>query len=477
MKKYLLALLIAVLTVGVADAQFSLKGLGKKVKDAVKKETVKKADEEKLKSQQNAAKQRAQEVFDKLNKEKEAKQASYQQYKDEESAQPKKQDSEVLEDYEFIIDSYGTFDDKAIAFKGGRYDRDAKEPYGEAEYGIYRFARKIKYWDECLKNGYYDPENYTPYRNFNLDNGLYYVYRLKKAADVGDTETLTGEFLTRATWCINNLQQMLPNGDYEHGKKEIIEQLLADYNTLVEKYEVLLWAGKPSNPLSPKDRTTPEKKIEYAQNAMKTWSWCLDKAEESLAANKPITAEFYIGQCIGYRYANIAWGYATGEEPGFAEFDARLGKLYAKTSNEFQEKNKFLTVAEAQAAHKADQERWAKEAAEKKAKEEAEIAANTQDWPASNMPSLNSAALKVMKATFPSRKVLRVSIQQDHWQVDYKGIYPHRRYVAVWVEFAHESGRTIAEEHFFGQYYNGSSWGGNKYMEVISNRYFWVRKK
>lgn len=477
MKKYLLTLSIAVLTAGTADAQFNMKGLGKKIGKAVKKEVVKKSEELKQESKQQETKQRHQAIFDKLREEQAAKQSGYQQYQDVVTGQAKKEDKVVLEDYEFIIDSYGTFDDKAIAFKGGRYDRDAKEPYGEAEYGIYRFARKIKYWDECLKNGYYDPENFTQFRNFNLDNGLYYVYRLKKAAEKGDTELMTGEFLTRATWCINNLQGMLKNGHYEHGKKEIIEQLLADYDKLVEQYDVIIWSGKPTNPMQANERTTPEKKAEYTQNNLKIWNWCLDKAEAAKNDKKPLTSEFYIAQALGYRYTNIAWGYATGEEPGFADFDARMGKLYGSTSSEFKEKNKFLTVAEAVAAHEADKARWAKEAAEKKAKEEAEIAANTQDWPASNMPSLDATALRVMRAKLPNRKISRVSIEQDHWVVDYKGLVPHRRYVALWIEYPHESGRKIAEEHFIGQYYNGSSWGKTQYMDVISNRYFWVRQK
>ena len=486
MKKYLVALLIAVLTVGAADAQFGklTKGLGKKIENAVKKETVKAKEEAKQKSQQEAARKRGQDALDKLRQEQEAKKAAYQSSSSSSSsssstqqeAKAQQKPEDVLQDYEFVIDSYGTFDHQAVAFKGGRYDPDAQPPYGEYELGIYRFARKIKYWDECLKNGYYDPENFTAYRNFNVDNGLYYVYRLRKAAEQGDTEIMTGYFLTRATWCINNLQGMLADGRYEQGKKEIIEQLLTDYNALLEKYDELIWAGKPENPMSPKDCTTPEKKVEYTQHAIKVWDWCLDKADAALAENKLNTAEFYIGQALGYRYTNIAWGYATGEEPGFAEFDARMGNLYAGTSSEFQKENKFLTVAEAQAAHKADVERWAREAAEKKAREEAEIEANTRDWPESNMPELHSQALAAIKAKYPNKKIYRISIANDHWENMYKGLHLDRREVLVWVETDHpESGRRIAEEHYVAQYYSGGF--GKTQHSGFGHRFFYVRQK
>ena len=106
-------------------------------------------------------------------------------------------------------------------------------------------------------------------------------------------------------------------------------------------------------------------------------------------------------------------------------------------------------------------------------KEEAEIAANTQAWPKSNMPELHAQIMSILKAKFPGRKIYRVSVMNDHWNVMYKGLVPERRVVQYWMEYDHKSGRRIAEEHYVCQYYNGNGYGKMQYQGQGS-RYFWV---
>lgn len=55
-------------------------------------------------------------------------------------------------------------------------------------------------------------------------------------------------------------------------------------------------------------------------------------------------------------------------------------------------------------------------------------------------------------------------------------IHIERREVQLWVEYQHESGRKIAEEHYMAQYHNGSGYGKAKHSGG-PNRYFWVRQK
>lgn len=475
MKKYLVALLIAVLTVGAADAQFGklTKGLGKKIENAAKKEAAKAKEEVKQKSQQEAAKQRGQDTLDKLRQEQEAKStssgssngsssSSYTPYVDEEYEAPKAKKQEPLEDDEYIVSNYRSFDDQSVAIKGDNL-------------GMYSKARKTD-WEELQKYAY-DPENWMLETQWIENNALYYVYRWKKAVEAKDLEKMCDHvIIERLSWCITQILKIANDKSYrELTEKEYI-QLVDDYNKAGEDFSAIIWAGQPQNPISSKDRTTPEKKAEYTQNTIKIWNWCLDKADEAKAANMPNTMGFYVSQVIGFRMLNISWSYATGDEPGFAEFDSRLYNLWSDCSDEFRAKNELLTVAEVKGERKATEERWAKEAAERKAKEEAEIAANTQDWPESNMPELHSTAMQVMKAKYPNRKVLRISIPNTHWEVFYQGIHIERREVQLWVEYEHESGRKIAEEHYMAQWHNGSGYGKAKHSGG-PNRYFWVRQK
>lgn len=443
MKKIFLMLLIACFSVGVANAQFGkLKGLAKKAKQAVEQVDKSKAKAEK--AQQSST------VVQEINKEAE-KQAEKQVTKT----------SKGIADDEYIVDHYGYYEDKSVALKGDNL-------------GIYKKARKTD-WNE-LQTFAFDGEDWHPNIEFISYNGLYYVYRWNEAVENKDTEKMTGELLRRVSWCISQLMKMNAAQALRGLDSNEFKQLVNDYNKATEGFSAIIWTGKPSNPMTTKERTTPEKKVEYTQNAMKVWDWCLDKAQAAQAENKPVTAEFYIEQALGYRYANIAWGYATGTEPGFAEFDARMGKLYANTSSEFKGKNKFLTVPEVQAAQQAEKERWAKEKAEKEAARLAEIESKTEDWPKSNMPELDAQILRIVRAKFPDRKITRVSVMNNKWNVMMKGLVPERRVVQFWMEYYHkEAGRVIAEEHYVCQYYNGT-YGKTQYQSQGS-RYFWVRQK
>ena len=178
-------------------------------------------------------------------------------------------------------------------------------------------------------------------------------------------------------------------------------------------------------------------------------------------------------QLVGTREVALGLERVKGNEPEFVAYSNNLSALYAKTSSEFQKKNPFLTPEQAVAKQKGHEERWAKEAAERKAKEEAEIAANTQAWPKSNMPELHAQIMSILKAKFPGRKIYRVSVMNDHWNVMYKGLVPERRVVQYWMEYDHKSGRRIAEEHYVCQYYNGNGYGKMQYQGQGS-RYFWV---
>ena len=80
------------------------------------------------------------------------------------------------------------------------------------------------------------------------------------------------------------------------------------------------------------------------------------------------------------------------------------------------------------------------------------------------MPELDAQILSIMKQKFPNRKIYRVSVMNNKWNVMMKGLVPERRVAQFWVEFDHKSGRRIAEEHYVCQYYNGNSYGKTQYQ-------------
>lgn len=165
-----------------------------------------------------------------------------------------------------------------------------------------------------------------------------------------------------------------------------------------------------------------------------------------------------------------------GDENGFAEFDKRLKNALKDTPKDFQKNNVVKTPKECRDLQAAREEQWAKEKAEKEAARLAEIEAKTEDWPKSNMPELDAQILKIVRAKFPDRKITRVSVMNNKWNVMMKGLVPERRVVQFWMEYYHkEAGRVIAEEHYVCQYYNGT-YGKTQYQSQGA-RYFWVRQK
>lgn len=438
MKRIFVMLLIACFTVGVADAQFGkLKGLGKKIEKAAKEKVEKEADKAKEDAKKEAKKEAK-------------KQADKVKYN--------------LDDDEYIVDNYNSYDDKSIGIKGDNL-------------GIYEKARKTD-WED-LQQYAFDPENWHYNTAWIANNALYYVNRWNKAIDAGDTEKMTAnDIYTRVNWCISQILNMYSAEKLQGISKKEAKQLVDDYNKGVEKFKAIIWGGMPTpeNDILPKERKTQADYDLYAKNSLLKWGWCVDQATKAREAKKPNTHEFYVHQTIGFREVSFCWNYLQGTEDGFKEFDKKLSKEYSYTSKEYRSKNKIMSAQECRDLQKSREEQWAKEKAEKKAKEEAEIEANTQDWPKSNMPSMDATVLKVMKAKFPKRKIYRVAAVGDRWYVRMKGLIPESRGLAVWVEFEHESGRRIAEQHQVVQYYENGRYGATKY-ECMNAPYFWVRQK
>ena len=428
MKRIFVMLLIACFTVGVADAQFGkLKGLGKKIEKAAKEKVEIEAD----KAIEDASAKAKSET------KKQADKAKYD-----------------LEDYEKRTEN-GT-----IVFVGD-------------DLGMYAKAEKTN-WEDVQKI-VYDPKEWVANTTVVEKNALYYLYRWKKACDEGDTEKMTGEIYPRVNWCVNQIANY--NSNERYGLSYIkFKPFAKDYNATVDKFKEIIWAGQPSVTKGYKELKTQADFDNYAKENFAIWNYVMDKADEAKAAGKPITQQFYLNTMVGQRETMLCFKYLKGDENGFAEFDKRLKNALKDTPKDFQKNNVVKTPQECRDLQAAREEQWAKEKAERKAKEEAEIEANTQDWPKSNMPSMDATVLKVMKAKFPKRKIYRVAAVGDRWYVRMKGLIPESRGLAVWVEFEHESGRRVAEQHQVVQYYENGRYGATKY-ECMNAPYFWVRKK
>ena len=428
MKRIFVMLLIACFTVGVADAQLSkLKGLGKKLEKAAKEKVEKEADKAK-EDASSKAKSEAKKQVDK---------AKYD-----------------LEDYEKRTEN-GT-----IVFVGD-------------DLGMYAKAEKTD-WED-VQTIVYDPKEWVANTTVVEKNALYYLYRWKKACDEGDTEKMTGEIYPRVNWCVSQIANY--NSNEKYGLSYIkFKQFGKDYNATVAKFKEIIWAGQPSVTKGYKELKTQEDFDNYAKENFAIWNHVLDKADEAKAAGKPITQQFYLNTMVGQRESMLCWNYIKGDEKGFAEFDNRLKNALKETPDDFQKNNVVKTPQECRDLQAAREEQWAKEKAEKEAARLAEIEAKTEDWPKSNMPELDAQILKIVRAKFPDRKITRVSVMNNKWNVMMKGLVPERRVVQFWMEYYHkEAGRVIAEEHYVCQYYNGK-YGKTQYQSQGS-RYFWVRQK
>ena len=428
MKRIFVMLLIACFTVGVADAQFGkLKGLGKKLEKAAKEKVEKTAD----KAKEDASSKAKSETKKQVDK------AKYD-----------------LEDYEKRTEN-GT-----IVFVGD-------------DLGMYAKAEKPN-WDDVQKI-VYDPKEWVANTTVVEKNALYYLYRWKKACDEGDTEKMTGEIYPRVNWCVNQIANY--NSNERYGLSYIkFKQFGKDYNATVAKFKEIIWAGQPSVTKGYKELKTQADFDNYAKENFAIWNYVMDKADEAKAAGKPITQQFYLNTMVGQRETMLCFNYLKGDENGFAEFDKRLKNALKDTPKDFQKNNVVKTPQECRDLQAAREEQWAKEKAEKEAARLAEIEAKTEDWPKSNMPELDAQILKIVRAKFPDRKITRVSVMNNKWNVMMKGLVPERRVVQFWMEYYHkEAGRVIAEEHYVCQYYNGT-YGKTQYQSQGA-RYFWVRQK
>ena len=292
---------------------------------------------------------------------------------------------------------------------------------------------------------------------------------------VKDDLKMTGEIYPRVNWCVNQIANY--NSNERYGMSFIkFKPFAKDYNATVDKFKEIIWAGQPSVTKGYKELKTQADFDNYAKENFAIWNYVMDKADEAKAAGKPITQQFYLKTMVGQRETMLCFNYLKGDEPGFAEFDKRLKNALKDTPKDFQKNNVVKTPQECRDLQVAREEQWAKEKAEKEAARLAEIEAKTEDWPKSNMPELDAQILKIVRAKFPDRKITRVSVMNNKWNVMMKGLVPERRVVQFWMEYYHkEAGRVIAEEHYVCQYYNGK-YGKTQYQSQGS-RYFWVRQK
>lgn len=381
-------------------------------------------------------------------------QAEAKQVVKQEAKQVALQATSNLEPYEQKME------DGSIVFKGDNW-------------GMYSKAQKTDWKDVESRTN--EPYEWIAGTDIVEKNALYYLYRWMKACEEGDTEKMVGEIYTRVGWCVTQIVNYHKNEKY--GLQFVdAKQFVKDYNATTKVFKNIIWNGMPQNTMLPQDCKTQEELDNYAKTSLACWTWFEDKAIEAKSANKIVTQEFYLNQAVGSREVSLCVGYLKCNEAGFAEFENHLKNALKDTSSKFQSENNVLTAEECLVQQKAREEQWAKEEAEREAALLAKIEANTEDWPKSNMPELDAQILSIMKQKFPNRKIYRVSVMNNKWNVMMKGLVPERRVAQFWVEFDHKSGRRIAEEHYVCQYYNGNSYGKTQYQSQ-GTRTFCVRQK
>ena len=405
MKKTILTLLVLCCTAGIVNAQFG--GLGKKLKEKAKTAVTQKKNEVQAEAKQEV-KQKANQV------------------------------ASNLEPYEQKMD------DGSIAFKGD-------------DLGMYKEARKTD-WEDLQSRCAYNPKIWNPNTELVERNTLYYLYKWKKACEKGDTEKMVDEGFNRLNWCITQVKNINQDNNYKI-KVLDFKQFAADYDKSLDTFYKVMWDGSPKVEKSYKQLKTQADFDTYTKENLARWNWVLDKVDEAKSANKPQTMQFYLNYMVSQREVMLSWKYLKGNENGFAEFDERLKKLLAETPKSFQENNKVLTVEECLAKQKAQEEKWAKEKAEREAERQAAIAANTKPWPKSNMPELQEECLRIFKAKFPDQDVRRVSIENGNWHIQRKNGNIELRLVRVWVDKKDSEGKRIASDYSVCQYYQG----GGKY--------------
>ena len=357
MKKTILTLFVLCSTASIVNAQFG--GLGKKLKEKARTAVTQKKNEVQAEAKQEV-KQKANQV------------------------------ASNLEPYEQKMD------DGSIAFKGD-------------DLGMYKEARKTD-WEDLQSRCAYNPKIWNPNTELVERNTLYYLYKWKKACEKGDTEKMVDEGFNRLNWCITQVKNINQDNNYKI-KVLDFKQFAADYDKSLDTFYKVMWDGSPKVEKSYKQLKTQADFDTYTKENLARWNWVLDKVDEAKSANKPQTMQFYLNYMVSQREVMLSWKYLKGNENGFAEFDERLKKLLAETPKSFQENNKVLTVEECLAKQKAQEEKWAKEKAEREAERQAAIAANTKPWPESNMPELQEECLRIFKAKFPDQDVRRVSIE------------------------------------------------------------------
>lgn len=343
----------------------------------------------------------------------------------------------VLEPYETHVSVHNNPEyDGAIGFKNPE------------TLGIYKDACKTN-WDYLTKYRSYDPENWRP-SNLLEQNTLYYMYREKKAVEENDLEKMTGEIYTRLMWCLTQLAKF-----NDAGQLQIIKYndfIKNEYNPWVKAFKEQVYNGAPSVSVDFKDEA---KRDQYYTELYNSWNWYVDKASTA----GPNLKAFYLNQVMGTRDLCILLKRVQGAPEKLQEFDQKLLTVYNTMPDEFKQKTPYLTEEQLVERQNKREEQWAKEKAEKQAKEEERLAAMTKPFPKSNMPELDAECLRIFKAKFPDQDVKRVAIENADWHIQRKNGVIELRLVRVWVDKLGSDGKRYMSDYSVCQYYQG----GGKY--------------
>ena len=427
MKRFLLLVMTLCMSSAISYAQFG--NLGKKLGNKAKSAVTKKVQDATKKAEETAKPETLVQGI-------------------EEKAE---QATGILEPYEKHVSVHNNTEyDGAIGFK------DAEN------LGIYKDACKTN-WEYLTTYRGYDPENWRP-SNLLEQNTLYYMYREKKAIEENDLEKMTGEIYTRLMWCLTQLANF--NGANQLQIIKYNDFIKNEYNPWVKAFKEQVYNGAPSVTVDFKDET---KRDQYYTELYNSWNWYVDKASTA----GPNLKAFYLTQVMGTRDVCILLNRVQGAPEKLKEFDQKLLAVYNTMPEEFKQKTPYLTEEQLVERQKKREEQWAKEDAEKKAKEEERLAAMTKPFPKSNMPELDAVCLKIFKEKFPDQDVKRVAIENADWHIQKKNGVIELRLVRVWVDKKGKDGKRYMSDYSVCQYYQGGGkYGKTQYHGIGLNSFF-----
>lgn len=295
-----------------------------------------------------------------------------------------------------------------------------------------------------------------------IANALYYLYRMEEAADEQNFDNQELEYFTRSGAMYNFIENIVRES--EGVKDEFRYNEYKDhYNAAYGKIWAKLWAGLPK-----KEATAKEDRAKFADGTYNQIEFEIGKSNEYSGKMK----EWYLDWAYSAYNLNASFGYLLESDSRYEQVLADLKSAIAQTSEEFQARNPVKTAPQLRDEYKAEKEQMAKEEAERKAAQEAAIAASMQPWPATKMgdAAFLNACLAAARAQFPEEDAKRVTILNSTWQIDRDGFGNIvRRRVSAWVDIK-KDGKRYATNYGFAQDYMGGGKYGKTYFFGVGTR-------